>query len=190
MHSIDSFGVSRSSGKHIWFCSIAIDWSLENNCWRRDDSQCSSTGGEYWNTIPYLGDGALPLWTFMLKTYGDSIQPDDKRYFNYRNSRARLVTEGTLGRLKIKFKVLFRKCESNKETLKLYGLACVLLHNLCIERGDLVPRKFDLTPDHALNLSPGEVMGDGCFGIRKHESKKLWSKQKIWSISSSKSINC
>ena len=98
----------------------------------------------------------------MLKTYGDSIQPDDKRYFNYRNSRARLVTEGTLGRLKIKFKVLFRKCESNKETLKLYGLACVVLHNLCIEHSDLVPRKFDLTSDHASNrrLSPVEVMDD------------------------------
>ena len=31
-------------------------------------------------------------------------------------------------------------------------------HNLCIERGDLFPSKFDLTLDHALNkrLSPGK----------------------------------
>ena len=34
-----------------------------------------------------LGDGAFPLWTFMLKPHGDAILPDDKRYFNYRNSR-------------------------------------------------------------------------------------------------------
>ena len=33
----------------------------------------------------------------------------------------------------------------------MYGLACVVLHNLCIELGDLVPRKFDLTLDHASN---------------------------------------
>ena len=35
-----------------------------------------------------------------------------------------------------------------------------MLHNICIVRGDLVPRKFDLTSDHASNrrLSPGEVM--------------------------------
>ena len=96
----------------------------------------------------------------MLKPHGDAILPDDKRYFIYENSRARLVTEGALGRLKIKFRVLSRKCESNKETLNLYGLAWVALHNICNERGDLFSRKFDLTLDHASNtrLSPGEVM--------------------------------
>ena len=43
--------------------------------------------------------------------------------------------------------------------MKLYGLASVVLHNLCIKLGDLVPRKFDLTLDHAANkrLSPEEV---------------------------------
>ena len=109
-----------------------------------------------------LGEGALPLWTFMLKPHRDAMLSDNKQYFNYRNSRARLVTEGAVWRLKIEFRVLFRKCESNKETLKLYGLACVVLHNLCIEHGDLVPRKFDLTSDHASNrrLSPVEVMDD------------------------------
>ena len=42
----------------------------------------------------------------------------------------------------------------------LFGLACVVFHKLCIERGDLVPRKFYLPSDHASNrcLSPGEVM--------------------------------
>ena len=56
-----------------------------------------------------LGDGAFPLWTFMLKPYRDALLPHDKRYFNYRNSRARLVTEGAFGRLKIRFRVFFRK---------------------------------------------------------------------------------
>ena len=94
-----------------------------------------------------------------MKPHGDAVLPDDKRYFNFRHSRARLVTEGAFGRLKSRFRVLFRKCESRKETVKLYGLTCVVLHNLCIERGDLVPRKFDLTFDHASNkrLSTKEV---------------------------------
>ena len=62
--------------------------------------------------------------------------------------------------MKIKFRVLSRKCESNKETLNLYGLACVVLHNICIKCDNLFLRKFDLTLDHASNrrLSPGEVM--------------------------------
>ena len=95
----------------------------------------------------------------MLKPHGDAILPDDKRYFNHRNSRARIVTEGAFSRLKIRFRVLSLKCENNKKTVKLYGLTCVMLQNLCVERGDLVPRNFDLTSDHASNkrLSPEEV---------------------------------
>ena len=121
-----------------------------------------------------LGEGALPLWTFMLKPHRDAMLSDNKQYFNYRNSRARLVTEGAVWRLKIEFRVLFRKCESNKETLKLYGLACVVLHNLCIEHSDLVPRKFDLTSDHASNrrLSPVEVMDDLPLGITNQKILK------------------
>ena len=106
-----------------------------------------------------LGDGAFPLRTWIMKLHGDAVLPEDKSYFNYRHSRARIVTEGAFGRLKSRFRVLFPKCESNKETVKLYGLASVVLHNLCIELGDLVPRKFDLTLDHAAKkcLSPEEV---------------------------------
>ena len=77
-----------------------------------------------------LGDGAFPLWTFMLKPHGDAVLPDDKRYFNYRTSRARLVTEGSFGRLKTKFTVLFRKCESNKETLKFVWFICFVWFGL------------------------------------------------------------
>ena len=106
-----------------------------------------------------LGDGAFPLRTWIMKPHGDAVLPEDKRYFNYRHSRARLVTEGAFGRLKSRFRVLFRKCESNKETVKLYGLASVVLYNLYNEFRDLVPSKFDLTLYHAANkrLSPEEV---------------------------------
>ena len=52
--------------------------------------------------IPHLilSDGAFPMRRFMMKPYGDAILPHDKRYFNYRHSRARPVTEGAFGRLK------------------------------------------------------------------------------------------
>ena len=75
----------------------------------------------------------------------------------------------------MRFRVLFCKYESNKETVKLSGLACVVLHNLCIERGDLVPRKFDLTLDHASNrlLSPGEVMHVLALGSMNQKNFKV-----------------
>ena len=49
-----------------------------------------------------------------------------------------------------------------------------MLHNLCIEHGDLVPRKFDLTSDHASNrrLSPVEVMDDLPLGSTNQKNLK------------------
>ena len=62
-----------------------------------------------------------------------------------------MVTEGAFGKLKERFRILHRKCESNKETVKVMGFTCVILHNICIDKGDLVPRKFDLTYDMTSN---------------------------------------
>ena len=98
-----------------------------------------------------LGDGAFPLRSWLMKPHGDAILTSEKAYFNYRLSRARMITEGAFGKLKGRFRVLFRKCESNKETVKIMGLACVVLHNICIDRKDIIPRKFDLTFDHVTN---------------------------------------
>ena len=95
-----------------------------------------------------LGDGAFPLCSWLMKPYGDAVLTPDKRYFNYRSSRNRMVTEGAFGKLKGRFRILHRKYESNKEAVKIMGgLACVILHNICIGKGDLVPRKFDLIYD-------------------------------------------
>ena len=106
-----------------------------------------------------LGGGEFPLWTFMLKPHGDAILPDDKQYLNWRNSQTRLLTEGTSRIFKMRYRVLLRKYESNKETAKLYSLTCVVLHIHCIEGGDLVLRRFCLTSDPPSNkrLSPEEV---------------------------------
>ena len=94
-----------------------------------------------------LGDGAFPMKTFLMKPYGDAILSEDKRYFNYRLSRARMVSEGAFGKLKSRFRVLHKECESQKETVKIMTLACVVLHNLSIVMKDILPRKFDLTVD-------------------------------------------
>ena len=101
--------------------------------------------------IQILGDGAFPLRSWLMRPYGNALRTPDKRYFNYRSSRNRIATEGAFGKLKGRFRIFHRKCESNKETVKIVGLACVILHNICIDKGDLVPRKFDLAYDIASN---------------------------------------
>ena len=98
-----------------------------------------------------LGDSAFPLQSWMMKPHGDAVLTQEKAYFNFCLRRAGMVTEGAFGKLKGRFRVLHRKCESNKETVKKMGLACVVLRNLCIDKGDFIPRKFDLTFDHMAN---------------------------------------
>ena len=98
-----------------------------------------------------IGNGAFPLHSWLMKPYEDAVLTPDKRYFNYRPSRGCIVTEGTFGNLERRFWILHKKCESNKENVKIMGLTCVILHNICIDKGDLVPRKIDLTYDVAWN---------------------------------------
>ena len=80
-----------------------------------------------------------------MKPYEDMVLTPNKRYFIYRSSRSRMVTEGAFGKLKGRFRILHRKCERNKETVKIMVLNCVIIHKICIDKGVLVPKKFDLT---------------------------------------------
>ena len=83
-----------------------------------------------------IADSAFPLSTWIMKPYGNAVLTQEERYFNYRLSRARMVTEGAYGRLKGRWRILLKKCESKKESLKVMALACIVLHNLCIDLED------------------------------------------------------
>ena len=58
-----------------------------------------------------------------------------------------MVTESAYGQLRGRWRVLFRKNENNKERVRTVTLACMVLHNICIERGDSIARKLDLLVD-------------------------------------------
>jgi hypothetical protein len=46
-----------------------------------------------------VADSAFALQPWLLKPYTDAVLSDKMRYFNYRLSRARMVTEGAFGQL-------------------------------------------------------------------------------------------
>ena len=46
---------------------------------------------------------------------------------------------------------MYRKSESTKEVVLATALACIVLHNICIECNDQMPAGSDLTVDHATN---------------------------------------
>ena len=53
-----------------------------------------------------LGDGAFPLRPFISKPYSEASINPERRYFNYRLSRARMVSECAFGLLKSRWRVL------------------------------------------------------------------------------------
>ena len=87
-----------------------------------------------------VGDRTFPLRTWITKPYGDAVLSEEKTYFNCRGSRTRMVTEGAFDQLKSRFRVLHKRCESDKEIVKAMVLACIVLHNTCIDRGDLISK--------------------------------------------------
>lgn len=98
-----------------------------------------------------LADSAFQLKPWLMKPYTNAKLTAKERYFNYRLSRARMVTECAYGQLKGRWRILLRKCESLPEEVKMITLACMVLHNICISKGDILPRTLDVTIDPNTN---------------------------------------
>ena len=95
---MSGFGVSTVSTIVQEVCQAII-----NNMW----AECMhDVDGE--RVSPFIvGDSAFPLSTWLLKPYTNAILCPEQRYFNYRLSRTRMVTEGAYGQLKGRWRVLF-----------------------------------------------------------------------------------
>ena len=84
-----------------------------------------------------LGDGAFPFRTYMMKRFSQSNLNIEQKTFNKKLSSAKMSVENAFGMLKARFRVLSRKCESYPENVKYKCLACVVLHNILLERGEI-----------------------------------------------------
>ena len=145
-----------------------------------------------------LGDSAFPLMPWLMKPYTNASPTPKQYYFNYRLSRARMVTEGAFGQLKSRWRILLRKCESKTSELTVTALACMVLHNICIDRGDTLPRKLDVTIDPTTNqrrsrakvrellqMRECEKVKDTCHQgslVRDPLAEKLWLEKETGSI--------
>ena len=141
-----------------------------------------------------LGDSAFPHHTWLQKPYTNAALTDKQSYFNYRLSRGRMVTECAYGQLKGRWRVLLRKCESSQHSLKYNVLACIVLHNICIEKNDSISPALDLTFDHEtncrlssqeirrrLNMISGECTtidnAKGVVSVRNHLANFFWDQR-------------
>ena len=62
-----------------------------------------------------------------------------------------MVTEGAYDQLKGRWRVLLRKSESDADQVKTTALASMVLHNICIDKGETLSKKLDMTLDSNSN---------------------------------------
>ena len=98
-----------------------------------------------------LGDSAFPFESFLMKPYSNAVLTKQQRHFNYRLSRARMVIESAYGQLKGRWRFLLRKSEGNLHETKVAALSCMVLHNICLDRKDTLPKKLDVSIDPRTN---------------------------------------
>lgn len=73
--------------------------------------------------------------------------------FNRKLVGAKAVTVDAYGTLKGRWRILFNKTSCHFKNLKDIIKACVLLHNMCIERGDACERRWKLEDEEIATMS-------------------------------------
>jgi len=151
-----SSGYPGNSHDAIIFQSTSLFSKISNGNFL--PAYCKKDGGV--DIYPVLlGDSAFPFLPWLMKPYSYAILTKEQRYFNYRLSRARMVVEGAFGQLKGRWRILLRKNECHTDTLKSMSLACIILHNVCIDLEDQGNRGWDLTVDETTQKRrPREVV--------------------------------
>lgn len=60
----------------------------------------------------------------------------DQKFYNYRQSRARMVVENSFGRLKGRWRCLLKRLDLKLENIPHIVASCIVLHNMCELYGD------------------------------------------------------
>uniref|UniRef100_I3JYC9 DDE Tnp4 domain-containing protein n=1 Tax=Oreochromis niloticus TaxID=8128 RepID=I3JYC9_ORENI len=97
-------------------------------------------GGEHRGAQPhvFVADEAFPPWRELMRPFPGRLLPLEKRIFNYRLSRARMIVEGTFGVLSSQWRLYRRSMELRPEIAEKCVKATCVLHNFlrCLdERG-------------------------------------------------------
>ncbi|XP_033098538.1 protein ANTAGONIST OF LIKE HETEROCHROMATIN PROTEIN 1-like [Anneissia japonica] len=94
-----------------------------------------------------LGDPAYPLKTWLMKGFPGENLPRQQQTFNYRLSRARMVVERSFGMLKGRWRLLMKRNDSLLKHVPNMVVACCVLHNFCIEEGEIYNPEWDVVDE-------------------------------------------
>uniref|UniRef100_A0A8C5AZ13 DDE Tnp4 domain-containing protein n=1 Tax=Gadus morhua TaxID=8049 RepID=A0A8C5AZ13_GADMO len=104
------------------------------------------SGAEQRGPLPhvFVGDEAFPLMTHLLRPFPGQHHTLEKRVFNYRLSRARLVVECAFGILASRLRMYRRVIGTSPEVAEVCVRATCVLHNF-LERKKLQGRRRGVT---------------------------------------------
>ncbi|KAH7985641.1 hypothetical protein HPB49_026330 [Dermacentor silvarum] len=82
---------------------------------------------------------AFPLTVNLIKPFSHRAQlNDEQRLLNYNLSKARRIAENAFGRLKARFRFIFKRMERDSDNVHLVIRACCVLNNVYGHFGDTV----------------------------------------------------
>ena len=83
--------------------------------------------------IPYyfIGDEIFPLKTWLVRPYPEKalVNDEEKKIFNYRQSRARRVIKNAFGILTARWRIFHKPIVATVENVETYTLSCLALQN-------------------------------------------------------------
>ena len=117
-----------------------------------------------------IGDSAYPMQPWLMKPYNQpSIESADKRTYNYRICRGRIVVEIAFGRLKARWRRLLKRNDMLvKNVPNIVASECVL-HNMCEIHGEAIDESWlnDNHPDLPQpDRRPHSAVAGGSTAIR------------------------
>ena len=84
-----------------------------------------------------LGDSAYPLSAWLPRLYHEGAKHPEEINFNQKLSCARVSVEFSFGILKGRWRILQKRHDSVISFTNQIVIACCVLHNFCVEVGDL-----------------------------------------------------
>ncbi|XP_068689551.1 uncharacterized protein [Montipora foliosa] len=121
------------------------------------------------------GDSAYPLMNWLPKPFADRgrLTPEQRK-FNLKFSAVRCVVERTFGMLKSRWRIMLKKIEQKTKTLKKTVIAACVLHNICIERGDLYDADESDSDDNPADENGGRNALETGNSIRDTLKDYVW----------------
>lgn len=108
-----------------------------------------------------VGDSGYPLLSWLVKPYPhNSNLSSQQKTYNYRMSRARIVSENAFGRLKARWRRLAKQNDMEVKRVPYVVAACCILHNICEIHNEVFDDNWLLDVQDLYNNVPVSDMTD------------------------------